>query len=546
MPAQVCMLEAEVIESIVPELKLAAAENKAPAFVFDRVSNLDDDSHSLEFQGARARRYVQEAGLYPVYHFSVTESGWKAENRRRFKQMLDLSEKFGIKNVVFKNTDRLSRNLRDLLRIQELIEKKDYKIHFFENYKVIEKSSDYNEKWTLELLILLAKRHSDKISHDITASNKYKLERGIAPGPARYGYLYDKEQRRHVINKATEAELRWIFDEFDTQKYSIKTFCDLLNGKGVKSITGRRWYPSLMHTFLTNPFYHGEIYIKQNDAIHPGNQETFYGKDRYERRVKFLTGRMAPRSGKPTNFLLEHLVKCDCGSAYYADIKKGKYVYYAHACKMSGKTERVPEGKLIDEIDQHVQTITFNEVAIERLKEAFKGRIKERAASNEDDLREVSNRLIEINRRKSRLLELYTEEGIDKHDLLAKMKDFDRQAGELRKQEAAMVKDHRQFTYQILDVIDRFRNFTRIYAESTPEHKANILREAVETVNRTGAVIRFVMKDAVQILYKYEPELRAEIARSSSSSTSVATEGCFSNSLLDRMALDFRLALMAA
>lgn len=540
------MLESEVVDVIVSEMKAAATLNKLPAFVFDRVSNLDEESHSLEFQGARSRRYVTEAGLHSVYHFSVTESGWKSAARRQFKQMLDISEKFGIQNLVFKNTDRLSRNLRDLLRIQELIEKKGYRIHFFENYKVIEKSSTYDDKWTLELLILLAKRHSDKISHDISASNKYKLEKGIAPGPARHGYVYDKEQRRHVINKATEAQLRWIFDEFDTLKYSIKSFCELLNGNGVKSITGRKWYPSLMHTFLTTPFYHGEIYIKQTDTIHPGNQETFYDKDRYDRRVKFLTGRFAPRAGKPTDFLLEHLVKCDCGAAYYADIKKGKYVYYAHACKISGKTERVSEGNLVAEIDRHIQSITFDERSIELLKDAFKGRIKERADSNEDDLREVSNRLIDINRRKSRLLELYTEDGIDKHDLLTKMKDFDRQVSELRKQESAMVKDHRQFTYQILDVIERFRNFTRIYAESTPTHKASILREAVETVNRTGQVIRFAMKDAVQILYKYEPELRAELARSSSLSTDVATEGCFSNSLLDRMALDFRLAMMAA
>jgi hypothetical protein len=411
---------------------------------------------------------------------------------------------------------------------------------------VIEKSSNYDEKWTLELLILLAKRHSDKISHDISVSNKYKLERGIAPGPARYGYVYDKEQRRHIINKAKEAELRWIFDEFDTFKYSIKTFCDVVNAKGIRSMTGREWYPSLMHSFLTNPFYHGEIYSKQTGTVSPGNQETYYDKARYERRVKYLSGRMAPRTGQSKTFLLEHLVKCDCGATYYADIKKGKYVYYAHACKISGKTERVPEARLIEEIDQHVQTITFDENAIELLKEAFKDRIRERAATHEDDLREITSRLTEIHRRKSRLLELYAEDSIDKHDLLEKIKDFDRQAAQLRKQEAALVSDHREFTYQILDVIDRFRNFTRIYIEATPQHKANILRESVETVNRTGGVIRFVMKDAVQILYKYEPELRAEFARSSSMSTGVATYGYFSNSLLDRMALDFKLAMIAA
>ena len=58
------MLDSEIIEVIIPELKIASAQNKTPAFVFDRVSMFDDDSHSLEFQSAHGLRNLSSASEY--------------------------------------------------------------------------------------------------------------------------------------------------------------------------------------------------------------------------------------------------------------------------------------------------------------------------------------------------------------------------------------------------------------------------------------------------------------------------------------------------
>ena len=50
----------------------------------------------------------------------------KDKGRKTFNQMIDLALQFGIKDLIFKNTDRMSRNYYDLLRITELIDKHNF------------------------------------------------------------------------------------------------------------------------------------------------------------------------------------------------------------------------------------------------------------------------------------------------------------------------------------------------------------------------------------------------------------------------------------
>ena len=84
----------------------------------------------------------------------------------------------------------------------------------------------------------------------------------------------------------SETDIRFIFDEFDTGKYSLIDFVTLLNQKGIKTISGRNWTKGNLHRFLTNPFYHGDFYY--NGKIWPGKHKGYYDVNRYDERVQRL------------------------------------------------------------------------------------------------------------------------------------------------------------------------------------------------------------------------------------------------------------------
>lgn len=477
----------EIYERVMAGMREAECIGKTPAFVFDRISDKPTESKSLEFQGAHSKRYVTEANLFAVFHFSVTESGWSSKDRRIFNQMIDLAEKFGIRDLVFKNTDRLSRNLRDLLRIQDLIENKGYKIHFFENHQVISKASNYNDKWNLELLILVAKRLSDKISHDMKVSNQYKTERRIAPGKARLGYVYDKEKRAHLIDPAREAEMRWLFDEFDSGKHSLADFVSLVNGKGIKNLWGKKWHKSRLYELLTSPFYHGEFVTKKDGTINQGNHEPYYDKGRYLQRMARLNGRFFPRKGRQHSFLLGGLLYCSCGGRYFADLKKEKFVYYAHPCRhLNGKYDRLNEKSFFQMIDGALTQVAIADTFTDALKEIFKSRIKERNANKQQDMLFLTNRILELSRKKDRLFELYAEEGIDKASVTAKIREYDLEIAQLKKQESNLSTNQQDFVFKVGEVIEEFRNFPKTYAASSQENKARLLKKSVQKITKDG------------------------------------------------------------
>ena len=321
--------------------------------------------------------------------------------------MLDLSEKFGIQNLVFKNTDRLSRNQTDLVRIQDLINEKGYRIHFFESYQIIDKNSSYDEKWTLGLLIMVAQRLSDKISHDMRASNRYKIEKQIAPGRARLGYVYDKDKRSHLIDKNKEAEMRWIFDEFDSGKHSLSDFVNLVNAKGIKNLLGGKWRKSRLHELLTNPFYHGEFITGKESVTYRGNHEPYYDKERFQKRRARLGSRYFPRKGGGRSFLLSNLLRCTCGAKYYGDLKKDKYVYYEHPCKhLGGKSDRLKEAELFQQIDSEIARMGLTDDSTAALKAVFSGRIKERNSNSHEDLLFITNKLMEAEPKKEQAVRI--------------------------------------------------------------------------------------------------------------------------------------------
>jgi hypothetical protein len=181
---------------------------------------------------------------------------------------------------------------------------------------------------------------------------------------------------------------------------------------------------------------------------------------------------------------------------------------YEHPCKLEKlKQKRLNEKRIFDLIDAEMARITTTDDFARTLTAVFSSRLKQRNAGNQMDLLQIANRLMELNRKKNRLFELYVEEKIEKTDISNRIAELERQMNQLRKQEKALAVDQKSFVFRVSEVIEDFKNFPKIYAASTDENKAALLRRSIDQITLSDTRAALVFKGAFRILYK--PELLA-------------------------------------
>jgi len=87
------------------------------ALLYIRVSSKEqEDGYSLDAQEKLGFEYAIRSGLEIVKIWKVSESAWK-QDRKFFHEMLDYAKKQSVKNIIFDITDRMTRNLHDLVKI---------------------------------------------------------------------------------------------------------------------------------------------------------------------------------------------------------------------------------------------------------------------------------------------------------------------------------------------------------------------------------------------------------------------------------------------
>ncbi len=86
---------------------------------------------SLDYQLHASGEYAKRNNLHIVHTFSSTESGYK-EGRVNFNKMLDAALMYNVRDIIFKNTDRLRRNDIDWPRCKRMAKTEGFHIHLYE------------------------------------------------------------------------------------------------------------------------------------------------------------------------------------------------------------------------------------------------------------------------------------------------------------------------------------------------------------------------------------------------------------------------------
>ena len=331
------------------------------AVVYARVSSEEQEKEgfSIPAQARLLREYASKEGLKVVDEFIDSETA-KEPGRRNFQRMVKFlgdERQKGVADhcriVLVEKTDRLYRNLKDYLTLDDL----DLEIHFVKEGTIISSESHSSDKFMHGIKVLMAKQYIDNLSEEVKKGLQEKANQGQPPGRIPFGYrpTSGADGKRHIEPDPIKSKvLRRLFEQYATGKYSLAELGDLMRGEGHFADREGKQLVTLLHWILSNPVYYGQFRFR--GQLYQGTYTPLITKELWDRVQRALRdrGRRKPRRGTH-EFAFSHLVQCGhCGCAMVGEIKKGKYIYY-HCTHYKGKC---PEPYVREEvIDEHFAAI---------------------------------------------------------------------------------------------------------------------------------------------------------------------------------------------
>lgn len=487
------------------------------------------DNNSVAAQ-KRALTEFCLANDYHIVDFYIDEAkSGTSTNREKFLDMIDRVKEGGIYAVVVHKLDRFARNQYDSAIYTKVLEEKGTKL-----ISVLEPiiSQDNPE----------AKLYKGMVE-SVNAYYSENLAREVAKGQKELALQKKSVFNRHYFGfdllpdrtyRVNEEEAKYV--KIAYEKYaegcSLKSIAELLNSKGF-------FYQPKTHTpfdyravefTLTNKMNIGTYCYRHRghtDKIPPIFIENAYPPivdDELFTRVNELLKekkalRVHPRKyGENYNYLLTGYLKCGyCGANLTGGSEIYRYVdgsrkrvskYRCKTTKIKGQhcdLKRFDKELLNDYVMYNLKTILFGAETTEKLLDLFKNKqpLKSKSVSEEENL-ECKKQITEFQNKRTRLLDLYLDGGIDKNTYLNKKNKLDTQIAILKNKITQTAKNLQELTAEdILNMIKRFKN-------DSDSYEAN--RELVETfIDYIEAT-----NDHVVIHYKsiFVPTILPEISQS--------------------------------
>ena len=200
-----------------------AVERSNRAVIYARVSSKEQEREgfSIDSQLKLLRAHAAEQGVNVVREYVDIETA-KATGRTNFNAMISyLKSHPAIETVLVEKTDRLYRNLRDWVTIDEL----DIAIHFVKENIVLAPDSRSSEKFLHGIKVLMAKNYIDNLSEEVRKGMLEKAEQGIWPSMAPTGYLNvvgANGKRVIEVDPDTAPAVTKLFEWFSTGMCSLK------------------------------------------------------------------------------------------------------------------------------------------------------------------------------------------------------------------------------------------------------------------------------------------------------------------------------------
>jgi site-specific DNA recombinase len=333
------------------------------AVLYTRVSSREQEQEgfSLEAQSKLLREYAKKNSLEIVGSFEDVETA-KTTGRKRFEEMIAfLKHNRTCKILVVEKTDRLYRNFRDAVTLEDL----DIAIHFVKEGQVLSKDSKSQVKFMHDIRLAVARNYSENLREEVKKGMFEKAEQGTYPGRAPFGYVNNKGTRNIEVHPEKSIVAKYVFEQYATGRYSL-----LLLSKHVRDRWGTCISKTNLHKMLLNPFYIGQF--NWGGHTYTGTQPPIIDPHLFEQAQAILHGYNRPKYRKH-EIAFRGLLTCahdDC--TVTAELKKNRYVYY-RCSRGRGPCElpRFREQEIAERLGQVIKDVTIPPDVAEQIAKAL-------------------------------------------------------------------------------------------------------------------------------------------------------------------------------
>lgn len=479
--------------------------NKIKAVSYCRVSSREQEEtgYSLPSQVKLMEEYAPRKDFEMEKVFAVAESASGSKQRQVFGEMLGYLRDNKINIVLCEKVDRLTRNFKEALVINDWMEEDpDRQIHFVKQGLIIHKNAKSDDKFRWDFEIVLAKKYISNLSEEVKKGQKEKLAQGWLPTKPPIGYktVGEKGHKIHVIDKETAPFIKRMFELYGSGGYSMKAVIDILHGEGFRTRTGRKMVKSAIESVLNNPFYYGAMEWN-NELFTNGAHEPLITKELFEKVKDVRAGKKSPYSSRH-QFQFRKMFKCgECNGTITAEIQKGIVYYHCSHYRGCSQKEYTPEKKLEEKlfgVFKFFENITPEEA--EEIKLKIKADHAQEIAYKESIIKTITDRYNSFQRRLDNLYNDRLDGRITVAFWEAKNKEIvDEQKATLDQINRLKTEEAKYFEIW-LNIIDLARRAREIYDKRSPEEKRILLTHIFSNLILKDNNVSYTLTSPVQKL----------------------------------------------
>ena len=477
--------------------------------IWARVSSREQkEGYSLDAQLRACRERAAKNGLTVVREFVVAESAKRGAERSAFNQMFKWvkaqAKKEQITAILSHKLDRVCRNMRDAVRLQELEDGCGVQLAFVDN----QFGPGAAGALSFNVMAAVAQYYSDNLRSEVLKGMDEKVRQGWPMGHAPFGYLnVDNKDEPVIPHPERGTTLARIFELYATGRHTFASLADKLHSEGrLLRPSQPKFSRTSLSCILNNRFYVGEL--ERNGKVYPGKYKLLINRRTFEHCQDILKGKNR-RTGSPEIMLSGCILRCAvCGYAITGEhirrklVDGGRNVHLYYKCGNEHQAEDHPkvrwreealEAAIVKDLDS--MRIPSPEIT-DWLRDAITEAFADASYARTEWRKTLAKRKTELANMQDRLLNAYLGATVDEAVYNAKSQEFRREAEDVNRQmeEAGDLDPERGKL--ALTVFD----FSQKLAEHWRGSKFDVRREILECVTSNRAI-----SDTTLCLVKRKP-----------------------------------------
>ncbi len=466
--------------------------------LYTRVSTEEQamEGTSLDLQLEQIKEHCNRQGWQVARQYCDPGFSGKNDDRPGLRQLLSEARSDVFEIVVVSRLDRLARKLRLLLELEETL--KDNDVSLYSIRENIDTSSAIGRA-VFQVLGLTAEWEREAMIERTRGGRLQRYKEGRwGPGNVLYGYRYNRETKKLIIDQERAKVVRRIFDLYSLGK-SMTAICNILNAEGIPTRTNRAkgWHSGAVRDIIVNPSYKGRQLLGRNSHIsrlRKGTPEKIIevsippivDSSLWEAAQRRLSTNKHVYPARVNPYLLQGLVSCgECLHTFRSEITHGRR-YYSCTGRLKRahvdgsqrcNVPRLDADWLEGQVWSRIETILNDPKKLEQLLSDTIERLRIRVTELETRIRPIDEQLSKLADNKRRLAEGWVAGALGREWVEAERLRIEKEENRLRDLRTEVDPDQ-------LKELDHTRNILRFWQKRLVSMSWNLEDENGE-VERT-------------------------------------------------------------